>query len=157
LASDKFKPVMKKQGIFAEYTVEVPAVSIDCEIKEVSKRRYTFDMKKAQFSENLSDIILDIDYVGDNAVAFIDGRMINDHLYYGNNWQIGLKQYADEQDKKRIYFYFRPMYKDASYLIDFEKEKVPAFEEKTICKVNDITVIPEYRIDFTLNKKLRMI
>jgi hypothetical protein len=152
-ASGKFKPTVKKQGFFAEYTVEVPAVSVGCEVKEISKQRYTFDMKKAQFSENLSDIILDIDYVGDNAVAFIDGRMVNDHLYYGNSWQIGLKQYADELDKKGMYFYFRPMYKDASFLIDFEKEKVPAFEGKTICKVNGIKAIPEYQLGFTLKMK----
>lgn len=145
------KPIIKKQGLFTEYVVEVPEAKIEFEAKEISRQRYTFDMKKEAFSENLSDIILDIDYVGDNAVAFIDGRMINDHLYYGNSWQIGLKQYADEIDRKGMYFYFRPMYKDASYLIDFEKEKIPSFEGKTVCEVRRISVIPEYQITFTLN------
>ena len=76
--------------------------------------------------------------------------MINDHLYYGNSWQIGLKQYAEEIDRKGIYFYFRPMYKDASYLIDFEKDKVPIFGGNNICKVNGFKVIPEYQIGFSL-------
>jgi hypothetical protein len=146
-----FKPIVKKQGLFTEYTVTVPAVEIEFEAKEISKQRYTFDMKKTAFTENLSDIILDIDYVGDNAIAFMDGKMINDHLYYGNSWQIGLKQYANEIDRKGMYFYFRPMYKDASYLIDFEKEKVSVFDGKTVCNVNGMKVIPEYKIDFTLN------
>jgi len=145
-----FKAIAKKQGLFTEYTVTIPAVQIEFEAKEISKQRYTFDMKKSAFTENLSDIILNIDYVGDNAVAFIDGRMINDHLYYGNSWQIGLKLYADEIDKKGMYFYFRPMYKDASYLIDFEKDKIPVFEGKTVCNVNEMKVIPEYKINFKM-------
>lgn len=147
---DKFNPVVKKQGLFIEYHVEVPAVRIEFETKEISKQRYTFNMKKTSFTENLSDIILDVDYVGDNAVAFIDGKMINDNLYYGNNWQIGLKQYAGELDQKGMYFYFRPMHKDATYLIDLEKDKIPVFEEKTVCKVNSMKIIPEYKLGFTL-------
>jgi hypothetical protein len=145
-----YKPVVTRHGLFTEYTVTVPEVSVEYTVKEVSSRHYTFDMKKDQFSENLSDIILDIDYVGDNVVAFIDGHMINDHLYYGNSWQIGLKQYADSLHKKGMYFYFRPIYKDASYLIDFEKEKIPVFEEKTVCHVKGLKIIPEYQVNFTL-------
>jgi hypothetical protein len=136
----------KRQGLFTEYTVALPVAQIACEVKEVSKRRYTFRLDKSQFTENLSDILLDIDYVGDNAVAFIDGRMINDHLYYGNTWQIGLKQYADEIDRKGAYFYFRPMPRNASYLIDFDADKRPVFEGRTLCRINGMRVIPEYEI-----------
>ncbi|MDR0894417.1 MAG: beta-galactosidase [Prevotellaceae bacterium] len=142
----QLKPTIKKQGLFTEYTVEVPAVQPRYEAKEVSSRRYTFAMSKTQFTENVSDLLLDIDYVGDNAVAFIDGHMINDHLYYGNSWQIGLKQYAETLDAKGMYFYFRPMPRNASYLIDFDADKQPVFEGQTLCKINGLKVIPEYEI-----------
>lgn len=148
--SGVYKPLVKRQGFFTEYTVAIPPVAIEYEVKETGKRRYTFGMKKTEFRGSLSDIILVIDYVGDNAVAFIDGKMVNDHLYYGSNWQIGLKQYADALHEKEMYLYFRPMYKDASYLIDFEKDKVPVFEGKTVCKVNGIRVIPEYSMDLVV-------
>lgn len=146
----KYQALSKKIGLFSTYELKVPQVNVKFETKEINTQRYTFKMDKSQFSEVLSDIILDIDYVGDNAVAFIDGIMINDNLYYGNHWQIGLKQYAGELSEKGMYFYFRPMYKDASYLIDFEKEKIPVFERETVCKVNNMNIIPEYKIDFTL-------
>jgi hypothetical protein len=146
---NKFTPVSRKYGLFTEYMIKLPEVRIEFEAREVSKQRHTFNMEKTAFTENLSDIILDIDYTGDNAVAYIDGQMINDHLYYGNSWQIGLKQYADQIDHgKGMYFYFRPMYKNASYLIDFEKDKIPVFEGNTVCKVNGMSVIPEYQIKF---------
>jgi hypothetical protein len=140
----------KKTGLFTTYEMEVQTVNIEFELKEMNAQRHALKMDKSQFTESLSDIILDIDYVGDNAVAFIDGRMINDNLYYGNHWQIGLKQYAAELSEKGMYFYFRPMYKDASYLIDFEKEKIPVFEGETVCKVNGMNIVPEYKIDFSL-------
>lgn len=147
----QYKTASKRQGLFTEYTISLPEAVIDFEARQGSSgQRFTFDMKKSQFTENLSDIILDIDYVGDNAMAFIDGTMINDNLYYGNHWQIGLKQYADAIDAKGMYMYFRPMPKDASYLVDFDADKIPEFKGKSICKVNGITVIPEYKITFAI-------
>ncbi len=143
----------KKYDYFTEYTLSLPKADIEYEVKQgSSNQRFTFDMKKNQFNENISDLILDINYVGDNAMAFIDGKMINDNFYYGENWQIGLKRYADDIDEKGIYFYFRPIYKDASYLIDFEKDKVPEFTSKNLCSVNYIKVIPEYKISFTIKR-----
>ncbi len=147
----KYKPVITPHGLFTEYRVTVPVVQIEFESEEISTQRHTFHLKKTEFTADLSDIILDIDYVGDNAVAFIDGRMVNDHLYYGNSWQIGLKLYAEELDKKGMYFYFRPMHSNASYLIDFEEGKVPDFEGKTVCRMNGMKVIPEYKMDFRLD------
>jgi hypothetical protein len=146
----KYKVVAKKNKLFTTYEIEVPGVNIVFEAKEVSPQRHTFKMNKNQFTENLSDIILDIDYTGDTGAAFIDGRMMNDNLYYGNHWQIGLKQYAGELSEKGMYLYFRPMKSDASYLIDFDKDKIPAFDGKSVCKVNSMTAIPEYKVDFIL-------
>lgn len=144
------QPTAKKQGLFTEYRIELSVAKIKFETQKVSAQRYTFHMSKSEFTDHLSDIILDIDYVGDNAVAFIDGKMINDHLYYGNSWQIGLKQYMNELDQKGMYFYFRPMYSDATYLIDFEKDKIPVFDGNKICQINGIHAIPEYSIGFSI-------
>ncbi|MDR0892761.1 MAG: hypothetical protein LBN24_09115 [Mediterranea sp.] len=52
---------------------------------------------------------------------------------HGNHWQIGLKQYADALSTKGMYLYSRPMHKDASYLIDFDKDKLPVFHGPTLC------------------------
>jgi len=140
----------KKEGEFTTYTIEVPSVNIPCDYNRVSEQRYTFHMDKKEFTENLSDIILDIDYTGDVAFAFIDGKMINDHFYYGKNWQIGLKSYADDLSAKGMYFYFKPMKSDASFLIDLEKDKIPDFSNGAVCNVRSMKLVPEYKIDFTL-------
>lgn len=146
----EYKVASRKIGLFTVYEVEVPAANINFEAKEVSKQRYTFKMDKKEFTENLGDIILDIDYEGDNGAAFMDGHMINDNLYFGNHWQIGLKQYTDELNEKGMYFYFKPMKKNASYLIDFEKEKYPNFgTTSSLLNIRSIKAIPEYKLAFT--------
>jgi len=146
----KFNVTIKKEGLFKTYKIEVPSVDIPCNYRKVSEQRYTFDMDKKEFTQNLSDIILDIEYTGDVAFAFIDGKMINDHFYYGKNWQIGLKSYADKLSAKGMYFYFKPMKSDASFLIDLENDKIPDFSNGPVCKVKSMNLIPEYKIDFTL-------
>jgi len=146
----KYNVTSKREGMFNTYTIEVPSVNIPCDYHKVSEQHYTLKMDKREFTENLSDIILDIDYTGDVAFAFIDGKMINDHFYYGKDWQIGLKSYADNLSAKGMYFYFKPMTSDASFLIDLEKEKIPDFSNGPVCKVKNMKLIPEYKIDFTL-------
>ena len=146
----KYDMSSKKEGLFKTYIIEVPSVNIPCDYHKVNEQRYTFDMDKKEFTENLSDVILDIDYTGDVAFAFIDGKMINDHFYYGKSWQIGLKSYADQLSAKGMYFYFKPMKSDASFLIDLEKDKIPDFSNGPVCKVKSMKLIPEYKIDFTL-------
>jgi hypothetical protein len=43
-------------------------------------------------------------------------------------------------------FYFHPMYSDAEYLVDFEKDKLPDFSvNPTYLKVGNIELIPEYK------------
>ena len=148
--SSKYVPTSTNYGLFVEYKVKLPEASIEFKTKEISARRHTFDLESNAFRGDLSDIVLEIDYIGDNAFAFIDGRMINDNLYYGDTWQISLKQYKEELIEKGMYFYFRPMHKDASYLVDLEKEDIPEFVEKSVCKVRSINVIPEYQINFKL-------
>jgi hypothetical protein len=42
------------------------------------------------------------------------------------------------------------MFKDASYLVDFEKDKIPEFHDNSVCRVNEMKVIPEYKINFSI-------
>jgi hypothetical protein len=140
--------ISQKTGIFTEYKVDIPAIEVDLQVSQAGKQRFTCHLPQKAFAGQLSDIILEVDYTGDTGMAFIDGKIITDHLYYGNAWRIGLKQYAKDLEAKGMYFHLRPMYKNASYLIDFEKDKVPAFKENTVCSINRIRAIPEYSVTF---------
>jgi len=45
-----------------------------------------------------------------------------------------------------MYFYFKPIYKDAPYLIDLEPDEVPDFQDGNVIDVKSIEVIPEYQV-----------
>ncbi len=100
--------------------------------------------------EGVSDLILEIDYIGDTAAAFIDGEMVTDHFFSGSPWRIGLKRFAGQMEEKGIYFYLRPIYKDASYMIDLPEDLKIDFSQGDVCTVDGIRVIPEYYMEFPM-------
>jgi hypothetical protein len=94
----------------------------------------------------LNDMFVKIEYVGDRGQAFINGKLVADHFYYGQAWEIGLKKFLPQLRNNPMVFYFHPMYSDAEYLVDFEKDKLPDFSvNPTYLKVGNIELIPEYK------------
>ena len=78
-------------------------------------------------------------------MAFIDGSLVDDHFYYGQPWIIGLKKFYDLSPSRKMLIYFRPMYKNAAYLVDLKKEEIPDFSGiDSFLKVYGIETIPEY-------------
>lgn len=95
--------------------------------------------------EGLNDVFLQIEYVGDNGQALLDGQLIADHFYYGRSWEIGLKRFASEIKGRPLYLYFHAIRKDAPCLIYF-KDKMPPFgNNDEYLTINHIIVIPEYK------------
>jgi hypothetical protein len=95
--------------------------------------------------DGLNDIFLQVDYVGDNGQALLDGQLIADHFYYGAPWEIGIKRFAEQLKGQPLYLYFHAINKDAPCLIYF-KDKMPPFGSNSeYLKINSIKVIPEYK------------
>lgn len=127
------------------FTVEVPAVPLDVDVQRVAHNRLTLDVESLPLSGTLHDVYLDIDYAGDTGMAFIDGRLVDDHYYYGPSWRIGLKRFDAELEREGMYFFFRPMPRDPHYLPDLPAEAVPEFEDgEPRVRIGPIRVIPEY-------------
>jgi len=91
----------------------------------------------------LNDIILEIDYVGDTGMAFVNGEMITDHFYHGSPWEIGLKSFAYQLKDAEIVFVFQPIYADYEFLGDLKT--IPEFTNDSFLEVRGFQVIPEYR------------
>lgn len=96
--------------------------------------------------KSLNDIFLRINYTGDTGMALMNGYLVDDHFYYGEPWEIGLKKFLDMPNHKEINFYFRPIYKDASFIVDLDKEEIPNFGTgKSYLKIDEIEVLNEYK------------
>lgn len=132
-----------KQG-FKTQTIEVGAVKPDFSFKKVGARRLTVHFEDNGQFPQVQEYFLRLNYTGDVAMAFINGKMVLDHFYHGAPWTIGLKRFAGQMKKEDLGFYFRPLRSDAPFLIDLPKEAVPDFSKGSVCTINNVEIIPEY-------------
>lgn len=113
--------------------------------RQVAPRRYA-----ARFESGLGglhDVFMRVNYEGDTAMAFIDGRMVDDHFYSGRPWEIGLKRFMPELQGREMVFVFHPMPRDPTYFNDLPDAARPTFapDAKSHLAVSGIEFIPEYR------------
>lgn len=121
-------------------------------ILRTSDRRFSLKLEKSVF-DHLNDIIFEIDYTGDTGMIFHDGELLNDHLCQGEPWRISLKRYRELLSGKGLYFYLKPLYKDAPFLDDFPQERISGFsKKKQFFKLESLCLLPEYKASFHIVK-----
>lgn len=133
-----------KQG-WKEQTITVEPVSPVMEWKKVGSRRMSVHVEQPSMPQ-VHEYFLRINYVGDVAMAFINGSMELDHFYYGMPWTIGLKRFREKMENHSINFYIRPLRKDAPYMQDLPSHAIPDFSQKGAnCIIKQVELIPEYK------------
>lgn len=113
--------------------------------------------------EGWREVYLQIDYQGDAARAYVNGRLIADHFYNGQVWEIGLRRFAPEVLKHGLQLVFLPLRADAP--IYLAPEHRPDFEgQGEVLKVRQVTAQgevervfqagggPEMRLDGALRR-----
>jgi len=93
--------------------------------------------------DQLNDVFVDIDYVGDRGMAFIDGLLVTDNFYHEKKWEIGLKSFMPELSGKEMVLIFHPLYSDQEALIDFAHK--PDFIDGKYLNIKKINVVNEYK------------
>jgi len=139
-----------KQG-FREQTVSVEAVIPQIEVRKAGPRRMSVSMNNVVAdmlsATQVQEFFLRIHYVGDVAMAFMKGQLVQDNFYYGEPWTIGLKRYYKDLKTDPMTFYFRPIRQDVPYLADLRKESVPDFKNGPVVDIKNVEIIPEYKLN----------
>ena len=95
--------------------------------------------------QGLSDLFLDIDYLGDVARLYSGDRLLDDNFFDGLTWEVGLKRFSPETLSHELLLKALPLRKDAP--IYLQPESWPAFEGKPeIAAVKAVTAFPEYEL-----------
>ncbi|MDO3695605.1 hypothetical protein QVZ41_12210 [Wenyingzhuangia sp. chi5] len=82
----------------------------------------------------------------------MNGELQTDDLYTSKPWTIGLKKYQEALKTNDMYFYFMPMYKDASYLSYLDKNVIPDFtNKKSFLEIKEPKISVEYKVKVTLH------
>lgn len=151
--TDGHTPVKKvKTGHFVTYKTQVARKEIPMErINRTSDRRFSLKLEPSLF-DNLNDIIFEIDYIGDTAMMFHDGEILNDHFCQGEPWRVSLKRYREMLAGKGVYFYLKALYKDAPFLSDFPQEKLSGLlDTKQKFRLDKLRLLPEYKVSFQVS------
>lgn len=136
-----------KQG-FKEQTVSVEPVTPQFEVKKAGPRRMSVSVNTGVGGEAaVQEYFLRVNYVGDVAMAFMKGQLVQDEFYHGEPWTIGLKRYYNDLKTEPLTFYFRPLHANAPFLSDLPHEAVPDFKNGPVVDIKDVTVIPEYKFN----------
>ncbi len=137
--------ISKNDQFFSTFKITLPEKKYEPVINQLSEDKFSLALP-GEKPEFLNNIFLKIDYQGDNGLAFINGKLIADNLYYGNNWEIGLKKFLELKDNKEMVLYFRPLYNGATFFQDFSSDIIPDFNDTNkFLKINKIEFIPEYK------------
>jgi hypothetical protein len=136
---------IKQANYLTSYQLQVPTARISVISEKIADNKLLLKIP-ATLLPSVSDYFLTVDYTGDVAMAFVDGRLVADDFYYGKKWQIGLKKFID-QSATEMTLYFRPLHADARFLPDLSSDQIPDFKGKdTYLKINSIRIEPEYRV-----------
>ncbi|MEI6948650.1 beta-galactosidase [Paraflavisolibacter sp. H34] len=142
----------KGNSSFSAFRVSLPPVDLPLTTRAIGNRKLVVPLPQ-ELPEGVNDIFLTVDYTGDTGMGFINGELVTDEFYKGIPWEIGLRKFIEKQAAKEMVFYFRPMQKDASYLVDLKPSAIPEFgKNKTFLKVNAVTLTPEYKAVLEMEK-----
>ena len=133
---------------FKEQTVSVEPVIPQFEVKKAGPRRMSVSVNTEVGGEAaVQEYFLRVNYVGDVAMAFMKGQLVQDEFYHGEPWTIGLKRYYNDLKTDPLTFYFRPLHANAPFLSDLPHEAVPDFKNGPVVDIKDVEVIPEYKFN----------
>ncbi|MEX2601762.1 MAG: beta-galactosidase [Balneolaceae bacterium] len=129
---------------FTAYEIHFPKIEPPFEAIPVTNRRYL--IQSTGQMESLNDVIMNVSYAGDRSMAFIDGKLVGDHFYYGKPWEIGMRKFEDRMQNVDMLLLFHPMRSDAEYLQDFDESGIPAFSDDGLyLEIKNIEFTPEYK------------
>ena len=135
-----------KQG-FKTQTASVPAVEPAISVHKAGARRMGVHVDNMPMVPQVQEYFLRVNYVGDVAMAFMKGFLVQDEFYHGEPWTIGLKRYYDDLKTDDMTFYFRPLQADLPFVQrDLPRQAIPDFTNGPVVNIKDVTLIPEYKM-----------
>lgn len=137
--------------VMSKFRIDIPEARFEIKTERFGENKIQITFPD-QMAEGLNDVFLRIKYTGDTGMCFVNDELVDDQFYYGHPWEIGLKKFYDRLQVRKMFFYFRPMTRNATYLVDLAKESIPDFSNaQTYLKINNIETVQEYHGFITFN------
>lgn len=80
-------------GLFGLHTLRVPRKKVRVRLKPIEPGKVAVQVPRHALA-GVQEVFLRIDYEGDTASAYLDGRLIHDHFWNGTTWELALRPFA---------------------------------------------------------------
>ncbi|MET9356983.1 beta-galactosidase [Streptomyces sp. NPDC006617] len=101
--------------------------------------------------DNDGEVLLRLSYTGDAARAYIGGKLVADHFWYGPAWEIGLRRFADAVTEHGIEIRVLPIAPDSKVYVDASvRDGLEA--ARAHAAVDSAELVPVRRIALTVDE-----
>jgi hypothetical protein len=141
-------PVEQAQdGLFTRFGLQATAVPIPLEITMIAPNKCAIRCP-VELLEQLNDIYLRIDYVGDIGEAYIDGSLVADNFCNGTTWEIGLKRFAEQLKQHELLVRITPLYRGGSALRYMSTGMAARLDLSgdSVASIDAVRAVPEYEM-----------
>lgn len=129
---------------FAEYSLTCPKSSphVRCTLLSENPLMKEYALTTDPMPEGADDLLLDLEYQGNIAELYIDGKKSADQYNLRNHWQIGLRRFSCRNDFTLRLF---ALPENAPIYLECPVE----FKNGFACELKETTVTAEYSVRFT--------
>lgn len=162
-----------EDGVFTRFEIPAPHQDIPLTIQRVKKSESTWkpqigpagvaqapedqDFQDAETwqilfqgkpLEGVHELLVQINYIGDVARAYVGDQMIDDDFYNGLTWEIGIRRFAPAILEKGLTLRILPLCKDAPIYLSPQSRPTAPDQDKFLL-VESISATPVYRFTVT--------
>ncbi len=135
------------QGWFSEYRFKLPACTVEAELERLQEHKVALRFPSGLPQEPY-DVLLHIDYTGNVGYAFSGGKLLHDHFYNGNPWELGLSHIHKSVRDNTIVLQTTPLRKGK---VDIAKDAAMAvsrhYEGEAVALIHGVSIEPIYRLE----------
>jgi Glycosyl hydrolases family 35/Beta-galactosidase, domain 2 len=141
--------ICRNHGLLKQYKKTLSETRTNLEVKMVNQNKAMIDFQPEAF-EDVKELLLQIEYVGDIGYAFIDGELIHDNFCNNNTWEIGLQQHKQDLLAKGMYIYISPLKEDSFVKSDSPMAARAEVINNQIAEIKSIKVTAIREIDIEM-------
>ncbi|GAB2873006.1 beta-galactosidase [Streptomyces mayteni] len=100
--------------------------------------------------EGDGEVLLRLRYTGDAARAYIDGQLVADHFWYGPDWEIGLRRFADSAARHGVEIRVLPLDPASGIYVDASvREGLDAAHDRAAVETTELVGVPRLSLRAT--------
>jgi beta-galactosidase len=134
-------------ALFAHYRLEVPACTPELHLEQPTPETLRVRIASEALGP-LHEAFLRVDCLADVGEVYLDGRLVADHFFNGQPWEIGLKRFLHAGADLELVLRFSPLAADASVRRYFPAEALSAGAAGV--SLRSIAILPEYRATLSM-------